>query len=148
VVKRARILPKEWPSVFAQCQATLSPNGSLIIIEDQQPSIGELPHRHGFIVLDHIEAQALFGGTDTVHDLSSAVPEPFRGRVSVLQVPANHLSRATHETVRTALGHVQRRARAKIASLRESKAGELTQREGRLHALYAMLWVNAELALA
>jgi len=138
--------PEHWLSTFKECKDALRDGGSLIVIEDQLPAIGELPHHKGFIVLDHIEMEALFGGAKSVSECRVYVPEVYRGRISVIQVPRDALSAASNETKDSALAMVQKRARREIENLRRKANAGGTQRSGRLHALYAMLWMNAELA--
>lgn len=140
------IEPQRWQRVFQDCRNSLRPEGSLVVIEDQRPAVGELPHEKGFIVLDHVEMQAMFGGSDTVRSLPDAIPEPYRTRVTVLELPAKILGNWTSENQTRALEMVRSRARDAVERLRDRNA-PVTQQSGRLHALYAMLWMNADMAL-
>jgi SAM-dependent methyltransferase len=142
------IEPRLWKETFETCYEVLNPAGSLVVIEDQMISVGELPNEKGFVVLDTIEMQALFGGSHAVRELSGDVPEAYKGRISILEIPAEHLTRYSTPNKLAALRLVSERARCRVKALRAEKGKTNTQKAGRLHALYAMLWMNAELALA
>jgi hypothetical protein len=47
----------------------------------------------------------------------------------------------------SALSFLVKRARREVEQLRSQPSASGSQRAGRLHALYAMLWMNAELAI-
>jgi len=150
----------EWAGVFRNCRQALKPTGSLIVIEDQTPSVGELPHRKGFIILNCSEMKLLLQedeelvgdgisgvrrGKNVVIDLSNNVPEDWCGRISILQVPAASLN-VENLNLDKALGAVVDRCRDEVEKLRSDASASPMQRTGRLHALYAMMWMNAELA--
>jgi energy-coupling factor transporter ATP-binding protein EcfA2 len=140
------IPPSAWGQTFADCRDALKEDGSLVVIEDQAPPVGELPHEKGFIVLDYIEIQAMFGKSGSVEDLSARVPEAYHGRVSIFRVTRDALAGYSDEHLQRALGFVTKRARDQVEKLRSDTLSLKEQQSGRLHALYAMLWMNAELA--
>ena len=98
-------------------------------------------------MLDLVEMQAVFGGAHAVNDLSATVPKSYRKRISVFEVPASNLHNCSRERVMSALSFLAKRARREVEQLRSQPSASGNQRAGRLHALYAMLWMNAELAI-
>ena len=80
-----------WLSTFEIIASVLSPEGWLLLMEDQQMRIGELPTAHGFVVLDSIEVAALFGGTfgEDVREISGT----HGGRLTQTEVSAWALTR-------------------------------------------------------
>jgi hypothetical protein len=137
----------EWPRTFESLAKSLAPNGSVIVIEDQEPAVGELPHWRGFVILDATEMRTLCGSFGAVTDLSAAVPNRYLGRISIFQIGADQLPNVTAETVRRALDAVTQRAIREMKRLRAGSSDE-SQRAGRLHAFYAMLWTNSQMALS
>jgi SAM-dependent methyltransferase len=140
-------IPKDdWLRMFSSLKDVLLPEGRLIIIEDQEPAVGELPHEKGFLLLDKNELAELFGG-DAGHVEDKSPGEGVaNGRISVLCVPREHLESATQETLSRALKSLQRRANDEVDKLR--RAGATGQRNGRRHALYVLLAFNAHRALS
>jgi len=136
----------EWQSTLADCRKVLSVDGSLVVIEDQYPSVGELPHDRGFVLLDYSEMAQMFGGKDSVVDLSVTIDPRHRERITVFELYAVSLSHFSIPQMNSALGIVRDRARRELKRLR-GEAGEQRQRAGRLHALHAMLWMSAKFAL-
>jgi SAM-dependent methyltransferase len=134
------IAPKDWCYHFAKCAEVLRESGVLLLMEDQRPPIGELPHREGFIVLDHGEVRLLFGRSSDPRKLST------NDRLSAIEVPQGLLRTATGDTVRAALEAVVRRAEREIEHLRLN-LDTTSHHQGRQHAYFALLHVNACLAL-
>jgi energy-coupling factor transporter ATP-binding protein EcfA2/SAM-dependent methyltransferase len=135
---------ESWLSLFKDIHSVLRADGTLLLMEDQQMRVGELPTAHGFVVLDAIEVAALFGARlgDEVRELQAA----HGGRLTQIEISARVLPNANAARLKEALGHVQFRARHKVAELRAKN--ESSFQAGRLHAYYSMLFVNAMLAQA
>jgi hypothetical protein len=137
----------EWLKTFEQVGSLLRDSGYVILIEDQTPSVGELPHRKGFVILDVLETRRLFAGYEGVKPIDAVVPKGWEDRITAIELPRSALGSATGGTISRALHEVKRRAMAKLEELRGLDASDSeTFQTGRLHALYAMLWVNAYLA--
>ncbi len=128
-----------WQGVFDEIQSVLADNGHVLVIEDQMPPVGELPHQDGFLILDPLELGKLFDA-----DLET-VPGA-NNRLTACLVPRAALGNVCNRTVNAAIEAVKARARREIGRLREPRAEKRSPREGREHALYAMLLVNAQLA--
>jgi SAM-dependent methyltransferase len=136
----------EWLATFETIKSVLRTKGRLILIEDQSPSVGELPHSRGFLILDLLETRRVFGDSVEVQSIDASVPAAWRDRVTAIEIPCAALALATGQTIGRALHAVQKRAELQLSQLRavDPETGS-TFRRGRLHALYAMLWVNAKL---
>jgi ABC-type branched-subunit amino acid transport system ATPase component/SAM-dependent methyltransferase len=140
------IPPDRWISVMKEIRGCLRDNGVLVIMEDQQMPVGELPHEKGYLVLEKDELGALFGiPSNELDHLRSYSRET---RLTIFEIPARYLDRCTEVTRQTALGRVRDRAMRALKNLRSapSEPGAL-HRRGREHAYYAMLHANAVLAL-
>jgi energy-coupling factor transporter ATP-binding protein EcfA2/SAM-dependent methyltransferase len=129
----------EWLGVISSVTDVLTPTGKLAIIEDQEPSIGELPHNKGFILLNNNEVAQLFGGHAYVVD-SSPGPQVSGGRISVFCIDRQNLANANEDTLKKALRDLGVRAKHEVDRLRRESSG---QRDGRRHALYMVLAYNA-----
>lgn len=131
-----------WLPAFESIAGLLSSGGSLLLMEDQQMRVGELPTAHGFVVLDVIEVAALFGAKlgDEVRELSTA----HGTRLTQIEVSARVLRNANAVRLKDALGKVEERAREQVERLRDNNARSF--QTGRLHAYYSMLYMNAMLA--
>lgn len=133
---------ERWLATFRDIADVLSPDGWLLLMEDQRMTIGELPTAHGFVVLDAIEVAALFGARpgEDVREL----PTAYGGRLTQIVVAARVVRNSSAATIASALDHVQRRARAEVEKLRDENAQSF--QAGRQHAYYSMLHLNATLA--
>ena len=133
------IPPEDWLRVLTSIREVLVDDGKLVIIEDQEPSVGELPHNRGFLLLSVDEVAQLFGGAAYVEDRSPGKTVA-DGRVSVVCVARRHLRRANGNERSRALADLAARAKNEVDTLR-SAGGE--QRDGRRHALFMVLAYNA-----
>lgn len=105
----------------------LADDGQLVILEDQTPSVGELPHTDGYVILNEPALQHLFGSKD------AAIPRAF-------------LKRVTPQTIGRALASVKRMAEERIRLIRGKHRDQRSFQDGRLHAHFALLYANALLA--
>lgn len=135
-----------WLNLFASLKDVLLPEGRLVIIEDQEPGVGELPHEKGFLLLNKNELAQLFGDDAAHVEDKSPGKGVANGRISVLCIPREHLESATQETLSSALRSLHLRAINEVERLR--KPGAAGQRDGRRHALYVLLAFNAYRALS
>lgn len=136
------IPPSTWPKLMESLRACLRPDGHLVIIEDQQMSIGELPHDGGYLVLDRIELCELFGIAKT------AICYTDDGRISIAEIETKHLAGCTAERTKRALVQLQKRAIGYVKALRDVEEGSsLSEHQrGRAHGFYAILHTNAVIA--
>lgn len=133
----------EWPRLFHRLADILSEEGSLLIMEDSLPPIGELPDPTGYLLLDQISAQALFHTTDGVRMADQAKGE----RLIALEVSQRVLKQVNREHVEGALRKIRENAFEEIKHLRSRGSEVSSYDRGRLHAHYTMLYTNASLAL-
>jgi SAM-dependent methyltransferase len=134
---------KKWLRVFEDLAAVLAPDGHLVILEDQLPTVGELPHPHGYIILDELALKALFGSSQAVLTL----PPSKDGRLTAFAISRSTLLQVTLQGIRQALEMVSRRAKQKIQEIRTRTEKERSHQLGRQHAHYTLLYANAQLAL-
>jgi SAM-dependent methyltransferase len=131
-----------WLAVFKDIAEVLRDDGLLLLMEDQNMTVGELPTAHGFIVLDVIEVAALFGTTPgkDVRELERV----HNGRLTQIEVSAGVLRNVTPARIAQALDFVVKRARSEVERLRLED--QRSFRAGRSHAYFSMLHMNAMLA--
>lgn len=127
---------QEWQSTFEDLAEVMTPQGELLLVEDQRPRIGELPYKQGFLILDRIDLRALFG-------VEVRGGEAQEGRLTAFLVPRAALRNVNADTIHAALRTLERRARDEVKRLRER--GDPSAKAGRLHALYAMMSINVQL---
>jgi predicted ATPase/SAM-dependent methyltransferase len=132
----------DWQRAFERIHDVLADGGHLVIFEDQTPSIGELPHADGYVILNEPALQHLFGSKNAVMPLPSERGE----RLTAFAVPRAFLKKVKPETIGKALGSVKRMAGERIRIIRDKRRDERSFQEGRLHAHYALLYANAHLA--
>src|SRR5581483_4563985 len=131
---------------FAQIAGMLEAEGSLLIVEDMQPHVGELPGRSGYLLLDLVALKLLFDAKAEREASVREVSSERDGRLKVFSVDISALRRVTAQTIVGALTAVRDDALSRIEKLRESNDRRSFQ-AGRLHALYSILHTNAVLSL-
>ena len=137
--------PAAWCDHLRNVVRALRERGSLVVLEDQQMRVGELPHARGFIVLNLAEWRTLLGNSKAVvhHPKSNA-------KCSIVVIGREALLACDDETAMKArldecLNDVKRRLLEELKALRER--GERTHVAGRTHARLAMQVANVELSL-
>lgn len=138
------IEPQQWGNHFAEVARVLTDDGVLVVMEDQEPPIGELPTLHGAIVLDLREVRILFGETTKVQSLSS------HERLSMIEIPKAALAGFSGSTLKAAVRAANGRAKSRLRQIRSGSAGASPaspQAAGRRHAFYAMLCASTQLVL-
>ncbi|MFY0572571.1 AAA family ATPase [Archangium lansingense] len=133
----------DWQRCFLDIVDVLAEDGKLVILEDQLPPVGELPHANGYVILDELALQELFRSKDAVTALHK---EP-DARLTAFAINKSTLRQVTPESIGRALGKVMRRAREEIRLIREVRGEERTYQLGRKHAHFTMLYANAQLAM-
>jgi len=140
------IPPEEWKKVFGengQVTRVLKPGGKLLILEDMEIPHGELAHRFGFLLLDHLHLYKLMSCTERDSEKIEtvvAINDSLKAHV----VPAGLLGRTTRESTIAALEDLQNTARNEVRKIRNQ---DPNSRSGRKHALWTQLLVNADLGL-
>jgi SAM-dependent methyltransferase len=132
----------DWQHVFERIHDVLADDGQLVILEDQTPSVGELPHADGYVILNEPALQHLFGSKDAVLRLSMEKD----GRLTAFAVPRVFLKRVTPQTLGRSLASVKRMAEERIRCIRDKHRGQRSFQDGRLHAHFSLLYANALLA--
>jgi len=134
------VRPSEWREHFRAAHDALSDGGYLVIMEDQEPQMGELPTKDGFILLNLVELQLLFQDWKSICEFS--IDE----RLTGFAVPKSLLTSVSDTHLVAALRAANKRAKLSILRLRSSTEGS-PQLRGRRHALYALLVVSTSLAV-
>ena len=129
-----------WLDLFKNVVDASQPGARLLVIEDQEPRVGELPHADGFIVLERAEWRALVDC-----EIGERRREHGGRSLTAFEIPVASLASAGPHLSRT-LGLVQQRCIREVNALR--RAGAASARAGRKHAFYASLHLNATLALS
>lgn len=140
------IPPEDWRHHLCHAHDALTDDGLLLVLEDQEIPVGELPHRGGFLILDIAEMRTLLQTTKQVQQ--HPVSDP---RCSAIIIQREALQHANNKgefarTLRTALEKLQDRMVREIKQLRDSPP-ERDHKSGRKHARLAMQHTNATLAL-
>ena len=142
---------ESWFELFEQIRNVSKPEATLLVIEDQEPRIGELPHPRGFLILEKNEWRALVNA-----EVEEQVYERDGRRLTAFQISVKSLGNASPDRLARALDLVAKRAIKGIQMLRgqaieESGTSRDQSKEahkiGRRHAFFAMLHLNATLAL-
>ena len=136
---------KDWLAVFRNVHSVLADDGVLLILEDLELPVGELPNPTGFLVLDLDELRALFGSTKQVMPLAKAAPARCSAVVIAREALAPLVADAAKFNLDAALKQLKTRALREIAHLRSAESS--SYKHGRAHARAAMLLANVELAL-
>ncbi|NOU28687.1 MAG: AAA family ATPase [Polyangiaceae bacterium] len=133
--------PRDWPRTLAAIAEHLNVDGHVVVMEDQEPTIGELPHPDGFIPLSATEIATLCGGVPP-----TSVRYKRSHRLSAFSLSRSAVLQATMQTTINTLRQVQTRSLSEVSDLRSS--GITGYQAARHHATRAMIYVNASLALA
>jgi hypothetical protein len=131
---------EEWLEQFKQMRNASKPGATLLVIEDQEPRIGELPHPRGFLILEKNEWEALVNA-----EIGERVDTRAGRRLTAFEIPVESLRNATNDRLIRALSLVKDRSIREIKQLRAQPTN--SHKAGRRHAFFAMLHLNATLAL-
>jgi predicted ATPase len=142
------IPPEKWGEIFGPeglITTLLSPQGFLLVVEDQQLSIGERAHDYGFLVLDSLELMSLFDslpedGRITTEDHKL---QKYAGRLKAHLVPAALLARYSATTRFNAIRTLKQSASEKALAIRNNN----DEKAGRAYAFWTQQHFNAETAL-
>ena len=133
--------PRAWGTHFDRAAKVLTDGGVLVVMEDQEPSVGELPTENGFIVLSLTEMRLLFGRTTSVRALQQDE------RLTAFEIPREILKAYSDTHLRDTLIETRRRAADALHLLRQKKTAGSPQNQGRRHAFLALLFASAALTL-
>jgi len=134
---------EDWQRCFTGLFELMASDGKLILLEDQLPQIGELPHEKGYVILDELAVKELFNSSNAV----TVLPSGLDGRLTAFAIDKAVLKQVTSLTIGKALDKVMRRAREQIRWIRETGKNGSTYKLGRKHAHFTLLYANAQLAL-
>jgi energy-coupling factor transporter ATP-binding protein EcfA2 len=129
-----------WLALFEQVRNASKLEAKLLVIEDQEPRIGELPHPRGFLILEKNECEALVNAA-----VRERVDMHSGRRLTAFEIPVESLINVTGDRLARALRLVAERSKGEIRRLRDGTVE--SHKAGRRHAFFAMLHLNATLAL-
>ncbi len=131
-----------WPKVFLDIANLFSEHGSLLVIEDLLPPVGELPNMWGYIILDQCGFEVLFDKVDLIE------PGPtYKDRLLAIEVSRQNVAAVGKEKMKKALTHLRDKSEERISSLRNTDTNKRDHKTGRQHAHYTMLYTSASMAL-
>ncbi|WNG20171.1 AAA family ATPase [Cystobacter fuscus] len=134
---------EDWQRCFNDISDVLAKDGRLVILEDQLPNVGELPHENGYVILDELALQELFRSQEAVCPLHTEA----NARLTAFAITRSALKKVTPKSIGKALGKVLKRAHAEIRQIRAVEMSQRTYQLGRRHAHFTLLYANAQLAL-
>lgn len=129
-----------WLALLEQIRDASKSEATLLVIEDQEPRIGELPHPRGFLILEKNEWEVLVNA-----EVRERVEERAGRRLTAFEIPVESLRNATKDSLTRALGLVRDRSIRQVERLRAEVTD--SHKAGRRHSFFAMLHLNATLAL-
>jgi len=143
------ISPTQWSQLFSEggLRSILSPNGWLLLVEDQRLPVGEKAHQFGFVLLDTPQLKTLFGVSPADEQEGQFIATDVKGdgRIKLHLIQTKLLSGFTADRQRDAIGELRIVALDKIKELRAK--GSPTYDDGQLHGLWTQLYTNASLFL-
>ena len=137
------IRPTTWMRQMNALLRLLSKDGAILILEDQEMPVGEMPNDLGFIIMNATELQTLFGlkKPPVCHECPD---ERYKTRLLCVEIPK--VEGITIENVKQAVESVKRRAEAKVREFRLQATGGC--RNGGAYGFYSQLFVNATFAVS
>jgi len=138
--------PNEWLKLFSKggdIPNLLSENGILLLVEDQEMSIGEKAYQKGFIVLNTAELKELFNIKEGDSDFcfSDAKGD---GRLKAHIIKKEYLMRITSESRLQSIETVHKNASERILSIRDEK---VNYKNGKKHGFWVQQFANTGLVL-
>lgn len=147
------IPPSDWIEVLgAQSRLVelLSPNGKLLIVEDQRIPIGENAHNHGFMVLDTLQLRKLFkfdsdvSSDDYIRADAEAGSPLKKDRLIAHQVSRKLLLNLTRDTQLAAIIDLYKYSSEKMREIRSRTSDRKpSHQDGQLHAFWMTQYANA-----
>jgi SAM-dependent methyltransferase len=110
------IRPTKWREQIQAVLQRLKPEGTLIIMEDQEMPKGEQPHELGFLVLGISELQTLFSLDQAPRTFVHPDPK-YADRLACVEIPANRTT-ITSETAKRAITDLKNRLEGAIKEMR------------------------------
>lgn len=138
------ISPNEWPAIFEDIYSLLKDDGSLIIVELEEISIGEQPYTDGFLVIPEEAIQLL----NSYNEQVICKRHLENNRIIRYQIPKRLLLKMTKEQTRQIVNKTSCIALEHITSIKNSeKTPENLFEYGIKLAFWTHEFANAQLAL-
>jgi ABC-type lipoprotein export system ATPase subunit len=135
----------EWQQTFKDICAALNASGRLLILEDIQMPVGELPNREGFLLLTASACRLLF--KDASNQITELLSKDARysDRLKCYSVPRQCVDLVDVSSIRNAITAIKDHSLYEVARLRS--AAQTDYKSGAAHGLNLCLFANANLAL-
>ena len=135
----------KWVPTLNKIIHSITPTGSLIIIEAKSLAKGEQIGKIGYILLNVEEIKILFGLSD--NPLNSKQTGEYQNITSVF-IPKSNLRTITTEHLKQAINALQKNTISKIKKLRNELEPEKNSNKfGRQAAFLSQQYINAKLAI-
>lgn len=131
-----------WESSLNVLRKSLKQDGFLVIIEDTQLPVGELPNDHGFLLLDKEELKMLLG--DETRFLSPQNAR-YKDRIVCAFIAKTEMRNIQNDLLIKTLELLKTNSLKSIVKYRKVKTKEVSL--GRMYALKANLYLNCTLAI-
>lgn len=130
-------------SLIHEIVKRMASNGEIIICEDLELPIGELPNDLGFFLFSQDELKTLLGTEDVT--LVQHQEKRYSERLLCIKVAAKSIN-ISHKTVVDAIKNLDRRTQETIRSIRNQS--KRSAADGRRYSLNCMMNISAKFALA
>ena len=138
--------PNKWLNMFSEngeVSDLLTENGILLIVEDQEMSIGEKAYQKGFIVLDTPELKELFQIKEEDHDFGFSDARE-DGKLKAHRINKQYLMRISPETRISCLKILNKKSLMKVMDIREK---EINYRNGKKHGFWIQQLANSTMCI-
>lgn len=132
----------DWTKSLIKIKKSLNLNGFFAIVEDTELPIGELPNKHGFLILNKDEMKIILG--DKVSFITSNI-QKYKDRIICGIIQKNEMNNINKNKLIATLEKLKANSLKSIIKYRESSKNEL--KIGRLYGLKANLYLNSDLAI-
>ncbi len=138
------VRPTKWHAELLEVFRRVSPDGSLVVCEDQAMPTGEAPHEIGFLVLGEQELRTLFT-LDASPRFRFPVEPRLRDRILCAEIERSK-AKISSESVANSVRDLERRLNGAIKMMRED-LDHPDARSGRLYSFWCQMLVNCQFAL-
>lgn len=137
--------PGQWMTLMGDMASVLQNEGTLLLVEDLEIKVGELPHAGGFIVLDTEDLELLFPDARRAGDEIRCCVHPTKPHLKAHRIPRSRLLSIDEASIRDAIVNVAAWSGQQIRALRQ--ADNAGYRISLRHAFLQQQYVNARLYL-
>lgn len=147
------IPPGSWQQTFQEISSLLRKTGKLLILEDSELPIGELPNEWGYLLIDKNSCAKLFDIAPEEIEEIHPKSDRYKNRLKCFVVPKEAVVKASKSSITFCFSAMNETSLLAIQDYRKfalelANKGELPKyEEGLKHALQTMLFANSRLAI-